>query len=585
MLLELHVENFAIIDRLDASFGPGFAALTGETGAGKSIVVDAISAAVGERVGVECIRHDADEALIQAAFDVSGRTEVLELLRAADLEPEDGTVVLSRTVSREGRNRARINGRVVTLSTLKQVGDLLVDICGQHEHQSLTTEARHVDLLDALGDEEHLALLSQVAAAYQQVRALRERLCDLRVSERDRAQRLDLLRFQVREIEALDPRPGEEETLGHQRRRLANAERLHELAGSALARLAGETRGGQSVAELLGEVQTAVAQGVALDPGLQPVLAGIQEANVLVQDAAERLRAYLDGIDFDPQALEEVESRLAAIARLKRKYGDSIEEMLAYRKSAAAELADLQEHDLALERIESELAGAEKNLGMLAVALSDRRQALAKRLVAAVTRHLRDLGMQKVTFHVAIEREDAEDGIPLPGGARAAVSARGADRVRFLISTNPGEPPGPLARIASGGELSRVMLAIKSCLSAQHDIPTLIFDEIDSGIGGRTAAALGEKLSALAVGRQVLAVTHLPAIAVIADAHHVVTKASGKRAQVGIEVLGDEQRVDEVARMLGAEERGSVGRRHAQEMVEQGRARRLAVRQQSSSPE
>lgn len=580
MLLELHIEQFAIIERLDISFGPGFTALTGETGAGKSVVVDAIGAVLGAHTGAESVRHEADKALIQAVFDVSERRDVLELLRSEDIEPEDGTIVVTRIIPRGGRSRIRINGRVVTLSALRRIGERLVDICGQHEHQSLTEQKRHVEFLDAIGGEKHAALLQQVSAAFGEVQRLRTRLSELQVSERDRVHRLDLLRFQIREIDALNLQPGEEEALRQRRRRLANAERLSEIVANAYAHLADESATGISAIDLIGQAEAEIEQAAALDPDLEPVLPTLQQAGLLAQDAAGHMRDYLDGLDFEPDALEEVESRLAEIAKLKRKYGDTVEEILAFRDAAVAELEQLEGHDIALKEIEKDLQGAEKRLSELVVKLSEGRRMLADCLSKAVKRHLRDLGMDKVVFEVQTQYVDAEGGIAMPDGRKVAVGAGGADHVQFLISTNPGEPPGPLARIASGGELSRVMLAIKSALSARHDLPTLIFDEIDSGIGGRTATALGEKLAALAVGRQVLVVTHLPAIATMADEHYAVIKTAGRRAHVRVECLDEKQRVEETARMLGAQEKDSAGREHAREMVVEASKRRLALRSQ-----
>ncbi len=580
MLLELHIEEFAIIERLDISFGPGFTALTGETGAGKSVVVDAIGAVLGARMGAESVRHEADEALIQAVFDVSKQADVRELLRSEGLEPEDGTIVVTRIIPRDGRSRIRVNGRVVTLSALRRIGERLVDICGQHEHQSLTEQKRHIEFLDSIGDESHAVLRDQVSTAFGEVERLRTRLSELQVSERDRVHRLDLLRFQIREIEALNLQPGEEEDLRQRRRRLANAERLSEIVAGAYARLADESTTNLSATDLIGQAEAEIEQAASLDPDLEPVLATLQQAGLLAQDAAGHLRDYLDGLDFEPHALEEVESRIAEIAKLKRKYGDTIEEILAFRDAAVAELAQLEGHDIALKQVEEDLQTAEEHLSELVVKLSERRRALADSLSKAVKRHLRDLGMEKVAFEVQMQYLDAEDGITLPDGRKVAVGASGADHVQFLISTNPGEPPGPLARIASGGELSRVMLAIKSALSARHDIPTLIFDEIDSGIGGRTATALGEKLAALAAGRQVLVVTHLPAIATMADEHYAVIKTAGRRAHVRVKRLDEKQRVEETARMLGAQRKGSVGREHAREMVVEASKRRSKLRQQ-----
>ncbi len=567
MLLELRIENFALIERLTLEFEDGLIVLTGETGAGKSIIIDALGAALGERVETEEIRSGQEGARVQAVFDASNCSRALAALRGAGIEPEeDGMVILEREIRATGPNRCRINGKAVALSSLRAAGEHLVDIHGQHEHQTLIREENHLDFLDNFGRRAVHELRTEYAGAWQRVQELRQERARLTEDERTRAQRIDFLRYQVQEIDEAGLEPDEEERLGVERVRLANAEKLRAGALAAGAVLGGE-EDALSARDALSMARESVAEVVELDASMTEVLEQVDQASYLVEDACRQLIAYAEAAEADPERLEEVEQRLELIARLKRKYGSSVEEVLEARALAAQELERLAGSEERLAELEAELRRAEAEAGVLAGKLSKVRAQTAKKLSAAVEKEIAPLGMPKASFGVRLEREEAAAGLPV-GGKRYAAGERGIDRVAFELTANPGEPRKPLAKVASGGELSRLMLAFKSLCSRGAEIPTLIFDEIDAGIGGRTGHAVGAKLLSVARGTQVLCVTHLPQIARLADQHvRIVKETKGRRTTVRAEVLGPDERIADVARLLGGRELDPTAEQHAAEML------------------
>lgn len=548
MLTELHIESFALIDRLTVNFAPGLNVLTGETGAGKSIIIDAINVLLGERAGVEFVRTGADRAILQAVFDMADAAHLLPALAEAGIEPEEGLVILSREVAREGRNVARINGRTVPVSVVRQVGDLLVDLHGQHEHQSLLREDRHIAFLDALGDEAFHAMKAEVADFARTRAGLRRELRALQSDERDRLRAIDLLTYQVEEIDKAAPMPGEEEELTNERSRLANAERLSAAAGAAYALLY-EAEEGRSVLDALGEAEVQISGLVRVDAELAPLSESLEAASVQLTDVARELAAYRDRVQADPDRLTEVDERLNLLHALKRKYGESLDAVLAYAEEKRAELHRLAHHEERVDETTAQLARAEGKLAERALALSARRAALAERLAADVQAELVNLGMPKAVFRVDLRRKPDADGLPV-GDQTIAVTTQGIDQVAFAISANLGEPPKPLAKIASGGELSRIMLALKAVSARGAGVPTLIFDEIDTGIGGRTAEAVGQKLAQVADTAQVICVTHLAQLAFHADRHFLLEKATeGERTISTMRPLADEEQIAELARL------------------------------------
>jgi len=548
MLTELYIENFALIDRLTVAFAPGLNILTGETGAGKSIVIDAINVLLGERAGTELVRAGAPRAVLQAVFDLGDAPHLLPALAELGIEPEDGVIIFSREVAREGRNLARINGRTCPVAVIRQVGDLLVDLHGQHEHQSLLREEHHLAFLDALGDADFVSLKAEVAELVHRRSELLREMHDLQTDERDRLRAIDLLSFQVEEIEKAALTPGEEEELAAERNRLANAEKLHEAASTAY-QLLYEGNEGRSVLDALGEAEQQLAGLTRFDESLAPLAQALGAAAVQIADACRELADYRDAAQFDPERLNEVEERLALLGGLKRKYGETIPTVLDYLAEKRAELDRLARHEERTEEIAREIEQAEKALAEQALLLSAARAALAERLAADVQAELMQLGMPKAVFRIDLARQPREDGLPV-GGERVAVTSRGIDAVAFHISANPGEPPRPLAKIASGGELSRIMLALKAVSARGAGVPTLIFDEIDTGIGGRTAEVVGEKLARVARAAQVISVTHLAQLAFYADRHFLLEKESaGDRTVSRMRELSGAELIEELSRL------------------------------------
>ena len=556
MLRELHITNFALIDELRVEFGPGLNVLTGETGAGKSIIIDALGLALGMKGEAEQIRTGADGATVEAAFD--GCDEgARELLAESGIDcPSDEFLLVRRVLLREGKSKAYLNGRLSSSAWLRSLGELLVDVHGQHQGVALTQPSRQRLLLDA-----YAGLTDDVAAfraLYSRRQALRAELDVLRTDEREKAQRLDQLQYQRGEIAAARLAEGEEEELVQERTILTHAERLHAAAHLGYESLYGEQG---SVAGRLAAIASKLKDVQHIDPRLQGVVDACVSASASVEDAAAQLRDYREGVAFDPERLEQVEGRLHEIGKLKRKYGGSIAEILKCAKSAEEALQRLMGSEERSRQVERELAALEAALAQRAADLTARRKAAAKRLAKAVQAELQALKMEKAAFAVQIRPHSESGG--------SGLEANGADEVEFLIAPNPGEELKPLGRIASGGELSRVMLAIKAILAASDRIPTLVFDEVDVGIGGGMAAVVGQKLWAIAKERQVLSITHLPQIAALADRHLSIAKrANGARTDIAVQALEGEERVREIARMLGAKERSGVPLHHAQEILE-----------------
>ncbi|HEX6971072.1 MAG TPA: DNA repair protein RecN [Limnochordia bacterium] len=560
------VENFALIDRIELEFGPGLNVLTGETGAGKSILLGAVAAALGERVGGDLVRTGEETARIEAVFSVDGRRELHASLAELGVEPEEGRIWLGREISKNGRNKARLNGRLVPAQVLAELGRWLVDIHGQHEHQSLLRPESHLDLLDALGGPSQRALTAEVASLWQKWSELAKQLAVLAGRNAERAQREEWLRFQIAEIDEAKLKPGEREALTREREILTQAERLQADAGAAYSALYESDPTRRAAVEALGDAIQALRGALRLDPRLEAIAAMLDGALSQAQEAAHDLRRYLDEVRADPARLEEVERRLLTIERLERKYGGDIANVLAHRERAALELAELGEGEARLAELTKEAEQLASRYAEAAAALSEQRAKTAHRLTESIKEILAELGMRDAQLIVRFEPQLAADSrTPPPGGDR------GRERAEFLFSANRGEPPRPLARTASGGELSRIMLALRQLLS--DGIPTLIFDEIDTGIGGRTAIAVADRLSRLAERHQILCVTHLPQIAACAPTHFAITKeTSAEHTCVRVERLRGEARILELARMLGGT-RSAITVQHAREMIAQAALR------------
>lgn len=553
MLSEIHIRDFALIDQLDLTFEPGFSVLTGETGAGKSIIIDAISAVLGDRLSAEVVRTGADRAMVEAVFDVSDNPDFRTRAAGLDIEVADDTLFLSREITRAGKSGARVNGRLCPLSTLKDLTDGMLDLHGQHEHQSLLAADAHIDALDAWLGAEALGLRSRMAELHGELRDARKQIEELAKNERERIHLLDLYRFQIEEIESAKLTLGEEEELASDRSRLANAEKLYTLASNICEALSGDSVGGAVAG--LGQAARQAEQMAALDCAATEAAEMLQSALMSAQEAQSFARSYRDELEFNPRRLESIEERLDLIRGLKRKYGETIEEILAYAETTAAKVRDMEHNEERGQELNDLLQRVLADANVAAQELSALRRNRACDFEAAVMRELSDLAMERTEFKVSIE--DAE------------MSPRGMDAISFLISPNPGEPLKPLVKIASGGEMSRIMLALKSVMAAADRVPTLIFDEIDTGIGGRTANVIGDKLAALGKNAQVMCVTHLPQIASRAESHfHVEKHETNGRTVVRVTRLESENRAQELARMLGSTEAGAdTALLHAREML------------------
>jgi DNA repair protein RecN (Recombination protein N) len=570
MLIELYIRNFAIIEELRLSFEPGLNILTGETGAGKSIIIDAITALMGGRSRQEWLRTGADSFLVEGVFSLPPHvaSEIAPILEREGLEGESPDVLLlSREVRASGRNVARINGRMVSLSLVREVGDHLVDIHGQGEHLSLLHRSRHLLLLDRFaGLEEMRADFSSLA---RELRQVRDDLSRLRMAERDRARRMDLLEYQVREIESANLVPGEMEELEQERTRLAHAAQLMELMDAAYRLLEVGGEGVPSASDMLSEASGHLSKAASFDPSLEQLQARLDDLLGVLSDLSVEIRDYRDDLEFNPRRLDEVEGRLALLENLQRKYGDTVEEILEYASRAAEELEALSHSEERAGELEERERGLLRRMGEIGARLSDARREAAARLSAAVERELGELNMTGARFSVSIEQREAPDGV-YAGDRRLAFDATGLDRVEFLMSANPGEELRPLAKVASGGETARLMMALKAVLSRADPTPVLIFDEIDVGIGGRVGSIVGEKLRSLARNHQVLCVTHLPQVAAYGDRHLKVEKrVADGRTRTIVTPLEGERRVEELAEMLGTP--GESGWRSAEGLLTKAR--------------
>ncbi|MGC1455469.1 MAG: DNA repair protein RecN, partial [Nitrospirota bacterium] len=545
MLKELNIKNLAIIDQLRVEFAPGLNVFTGETGAGKSIIVDALSLALGERASVDLIRSGFQEAVVEAAFELNshGAGDVTALLSEQGIEMDPGgDLIVRRVLSSSGKNKVYINGSLANLTTLAAVGANLADIHGQHEHQSLLSLERQMEMLDTFGGLD--TLRDEVTAEYRRLFDIRKDLAELQEGERDRAQREDLLRYQKNEIEAAQLKPGEGEELENAQKVLANAEKLATLSamvdevlyssdGSALANLKKAINGLKDVVEI--------------DSSLAGALDLCESGRAQIEEAAREVASYHNRAESDPQRLEQIGDRLDLIQKLKKKYGNTIEEILDFGAKAAAALERMEQSTEEIEKLKSGIQEIKFGLTDKANQLTKKRMAAARELEKKVEAELDHLGMKRTTFTLKITQEsggDTFDGLKL--------GPRGVDRVEFLISPNAGEEPRSLAKIVSGGELSRIMLALKSILVEGDGIPTLVFDEVDAGIGGAVAEEVGKKLKRVAKKRQVFCITHLPQIASMAGSHYGVTKSVKKeRTSTEVRLLNKQERVEEIARMLG----------------------------------
>jgi DNA repair protein RecN (Recombination protein N) len=567
VLLELRLENYAVVDNLAVEFAPGLNLLTGETGAGKSILIDALALLLGEKASPDVIRSGADRATISAVFEVDGASEktVAEVLENNGVDREDESVILRREIAAAGKGRVFVNNQPATVAVLRQLAPHLAIIHAQNESLLSFDAAARLRLLDAFASLP----IDATAEAFSQWKSIKNRIAELEQDEQDRLRLVDLWTFQKREIENARLQPGEDERLETQKRVLANAEKIYSAAMNAFDLL---YQGEASTCSSLRAAQRHIEELARYEPKFQETLATLENARIGVEDAGASLRDYAGNIEASPQHLGEVEGRLASLDRLKRKYGSTLEDVMKLGAEVSRKLSEMENKDEVLRQLQARLAQAAEEYLNAARVISKKRYEAARRLEKIVEAEINDLAM-KSSLHIDVNGSDEERNW----------TAAGFDRVAYMISTNPGEPLRPLEQIASGGELSRVMLALKASVEAAsgkrgavgRGSPTatavqrtLVFDEIDIGIGGRAAEAVGKKLKSLARSNQVLCVTHLPQIATFADHHYVIQKkAAGGRTRTSVRPISGEERTEEVARMLSGAKLTETSRKHAEQML------------------
>jgi DNA repair protein RecN (Recombination protein N) len=561
MLTELRIVNFALIEQLSLQFQSGFTVLTGETGAGKSLLIDAIALLVGGRASTDQIRSGEDEAQLEAAFVLSDTHPLLQRLRLQEIIGQnESELILRRVLSRSGRHRVYVNGSLCPLRVLEELGGTLVDIHGQHEQQSLLAMAKQLDALDGFG--RLYELRGKYEQVYQRWKELQRQLDAVQRDVADRGKREDMLRFQVQEIEQAALSPDEEERLRSERQRLAHAHQLREFAHEAYDELQADE---QAVLTRLGRIGRTLAALAQTDPTMSDCEQVAAESAIQLKELAGRLRDYTEQLDADPARQSVVEDRLDLIQRLKKKYGGSIEAVIETGKQVQEELRSLDNHQERTAELTAQLAEEDHRLRTLAQQLSKKRTEAAKRMTMSVGAELAALKMEQAIFQVMVSTDESPEGL----------GSTGRDRVEFLLSSNPGEPPRSLGRVASGGELSRIMLALKTVLAEMDQVPVLVFDEIDTGVGGSVAAAMGTRLRKLGSFHQVFCITHLPQVASQAEHHLLVEKGlEGQRTSTSVRALKGIGREEEIARMLSGSTITKKVRETAAELIAGAKGKR-----------
>jgi len=565
VLKELRITNFAIIDELHVHFSQGLHVFTGETGAGKSIIIEALSLALGGRASAEMIRSGEDTATIEAAFDLAGHGGVIELARAHGIDIDGEELLIKRAIS-ASRNRVYVNGTLSTVSVLALLGAKLVEIHGQYEQQTLLHPEHQLNIFDSYAGV--LELRHTLERQFYYLQGLRKRLTELTAQADERVRRQQLLQFQLQEIDQAQLRSGEEEELKGERHVLMHTEKLLQITqGSSELLYAGE----DTVVERLGRVLASLDEASVIDPVLKPITEDLRAALYQMEEAGRTLGDYASRVEFDPVRLAEIEDRLAELSTLKRKYGATVDDILTYREDLGKELASLQHQADNIDTLHAEIGATERQVREQALDLSQRRLAVGETLAQAVERELQALSMSAARFVITFRRTPDPAGFITVDGAPVQLTPVGIESVEFLFNSNPGEEPRPLAKIASGGEVSRVMLALKSILATVEQVPTLVFDEVDSGIGGGVAEVVGRKLKALTNTSQVFCITHLPQVASRGDIHFLIEKqVVVGRTVTTVRPLTQRERVDEIARMSGGLVITDTTRKLAAELLRQG---------------
>lgn len=566
MLMHLSVKNLALIDQINMDFDKGLNILTGETGAGKSIIIDAVNLILGNRADRDLIQTGKDYAFVEAVFDISKHPHIIQILDELGIEmEEDGSLLIVRELSASGKNICRINGRIVTLSILRNLSRYLVDIHGQHEHQSLLRVEQHGELLDMLGGAKIEKSKEKVREIYNLWRQIHRKIKKLSHLGTDGERRKDILQYQINEIESANLREGEEEELTRERDRLINAEKIINIVNSAYQDIYSGSGNFHSAFDLIGRCASQLKEIADIEPSLDSLSQRIEEIFYQLEDIAFELRNYRDEFEHDPYRLDEIEKRLETIRDLKRKYGPNLSDIFSYLKEIKEELETLENSQEILDKLLKQEEEIYNQLLEACHILSNQRKETAKIFEEQLIKQLKELGMEKSKFVVNIESIDnVSDSFEI----RDRLTPNGYDIIEFMISTNPGEPVKPLSKIISGGEMSRIMLAFKTILAQVDNIPTLIFDEIDVGISGRIAHVVGEKMGNISRSRQVICVTHLPQIAAMADNHYKIKKLYvGEYTRTMASKLDKRQRQEEIARMTGGRTLSKANMEHASELI------------------
>lgn len=558
MLQELTIKDFAIIQDLNLSFNRGMTVLTGETGAGKSIIIDAVGLLAGGRGSSEFIRHGAAKCVLEALFSLEGNSNTYELLKAYDIDSDEDTVIIQRDIHRSGKNVCRINGRLVTIATLRLIGESIIDIHGQNEHQELMNPERHLSMLDHFGDKELVTLKQNYQETYTHYKKVKRAYDKWQNGEQELAQRLDMLQYQTNEIEMAELLDGEEEELLEEKNLLANYQKIMSALSMSYDALQGDEVNG---IDLVGNAMTEMSSLEEIDEKYKILSEAISSSYFQLQEAASDILREMDQTAYDEDRLNEIEKRLEIIKQLKRKYGDSIEEIKVYYEKITAELNQIMNRENHLTNMTKELSSLSVELAKQGSRLSEKRRMVAKDIEQAIHEQLKELYMEKVMFEVQFFK-------PVKDFLSEEAHESGFDDVEFYIATNMGEPLKPLAKVASGGELSRMMLAMKTIFSKSQGITSIIFDEVDTGVSGRVAQAIANKIYMVAVHSQVLCITHLPQVAAMADNHLYISKSvENDRTKTHVDALEITEKIEEIARMLAGTEITKLTLEHAKELT------------------
>lgn len=554
MLAELAIKNIAIIESVTVSFQKGFTVLTGETGAGKSIIIDSIHLLVGGRGSSDFVRHGADKAEIEGLFLIEDDHPAIAKCSEFGIEIEEGMLLLKRDIYPSGKSVCRVNGKLVTITILREIGRTLVDIHGQHDNQEMLDDKSHLRLLDEFGGKEIYPALNEYQSIYREYVKIKKDLASLNENEQMMAQRLDLLKFQLNEITNAQLKIGEDEQLLTEKKKLTNFEKLFSSLNTTYEALQGEQKG----LDWVGLALSNLDEAQTIDEELKEIYSIVSNSYYQLEDIVHTLREKLDELEYDPNRLNEIENRLNIIHQMKRKYGDSIEAILEYCAKIDDEIEMITNRESHIETLNKKLVSIEKDLLVEANHLTSLRKNAAEKLTEAIHKQLKDLYMDKTVFEVKFFEQDNIEFQP-----------DGIDKIEFYMSTNPGEPLKPLAKIASGGELSRIMLALKTIFSQHQGVTSIIFDEVDTGVSGRVAQAIGEKIYRISVNSQVLSITHLPQVAALCDHHFFIRKEIKEhRTITSIQQLSERERIEEIARMISGSHITTATEEHAKELLD-----------------